>query len=231
MISRSTLNSRSLTSIGTSVASISRSRYASRDVDPVGDERVVLEQHDGVLLGRQRVQPVEIELVEVVARGRHLLAPVRRREQPHLVAGDLRQELARLRERGVTGDRVEEAVHARDAGRDEPVLGEPERLRVERGVEVRAHDDVGRVLVHPAERVERRLAGAGRPAVADRLERARGVPQLDDPDVRREVDPVHRVERVVEEDDLAAAMPHSRRSRSRHDMGLPMSGLATATRR
>ena len=105
---------------------------------------------------------------------------------------------------------VEEAVHPRDAGRDDPLLRDPERLGVERDVVGGAHDRGGVVLVDPREPV--RVGRRPDPAVADGLERAGRVPQLDDPDRRSELDPVQRRIGVVDEDDLGpgqrAGQPH-----------------------
>ena len=137
-------------------------------------------------------------MLEAVGGVADRLAAIGRREQDRLAADDLGERGACRLDAGRPRLLVEEAVHPRDPGRHDALLRDPERLGVERHVELGA-DDRGRVvLVGPAERIE--VAGLAGTAVADGLERARGVPQLDDPDVLVQLDPVERRERVVEQD-------------------------------
>ena len=161
-------------------------------------ERVHLDDHHRIALDAQRVEGGVVEMLEAVGGVADRLAAIGRREQDRLAADDLGERGACRLDAGRPCLLVEEAVHPRDPGRHDALLRDPERLGVERHVELGA-DDRGRVvLVGPEERIE--VAGLAGPAVADGLERARGVPQLDDPHVLVQLDPVERRERVVEQD-------------------------------
>ena len=154
--------------------SVERLGYVQR----LAHERVHLEDDDRVLLDGERVQGGVVEELLAVRRGgfspRNVGANrivVRSRAAGKALVRRLATRCApRL---------VEEAVHAGDAGRHDARLGDAEGLGVERHVVVGADDGVGVVLVDA--RVGARAAGLAHPAVPDGLERARGVPQLDDP--------------------------------------------------
>ena len=117
------------------------------------------------------------------------------------MAARLREGLVRRRPARLTRRRVEEAVHARDPGRCDAGFGVPEGLGVEGDFGIGADDRVRVVLVHP--RIRAGTPGLADPAVADGLEGAPGVPQLDDPDVGV-VDAVDDRLVVVDDDDVGA---------------------------
>ena len=157
--------------------------------------------HDRVLLDAQGMERRVVDPLERVDARPPGTRAIRGREQdPHPTLG--------LRVGGKCGGRasrgkplVEEPVHPRDPGGHDPVLGDPERLGIERDVELRTDDRVGVVLVGARPRVQ--APRPADPAVAHGFERARGVPELDHADVRVEVHREHDpLSRVLDEDDV-----------------------------
>ena len=172
-----------------------------RDLERLAHERVHPDDADRVLLDAHGVQGLVVEQLHRVRGALRAVAAEGRREQDRHVAAHLGEGVVRRLPPGFPRRRVEEAVHPRDPGRGHARLGDPERLRVEGDLRIGADDGMRVVLVDP--RVRTRPAGLADAAVADRLERAPRVPELDDPDVRV-VDPVDDRLVVVDDDDVGA---------------------------
>ena len=163
-----------------------------------------LDDDDRVLLDRERVECLVVEVLErilTILRGDRIA--VGRCEQDRHPTLGLREG----RVRGCAAERltlvVEEAVHPWDPGRDDPLLGDAEGLGVERDIVLGADDRVGVVPV--AARPGVRPVRLAQPAVADRLERSGGMPQLDEPHLRGQI---HHVDDgltgALHEDDVGA---------------------------
>ena len=172
------------------------------DRERLAHERVEADQADRVALDAQGVQRRDVDARVVVRRGLGAVAAERRREQDHRPPDRLRGRPRRRRPATASRCSASNIGSTRGHARRHDVrLGDAERLGVDGDVVLRADRRPRVVLVDVLERV--RGPGLADPAVADGLERADRVPQLDDRHVRV-VDAVdHRLE-VVDHDRVHA---------------------------
>ena len=181
------------------------------------------DEHD-VVLAERLAEDVEVEVVGRPGVG-HAVAPERRRVEDDPLAGGQRVSTADVLARPGEPLLAEEHVGPRDPeARHEALQRLAERLRIVRRGGLRRDetdvvvgmdpDPAGQRLVHPERLVE--------DAVADLLERAAGVPGLDDRRPPARLDDIDREEVVVHDE-------HARRGQiAAGDDGMPSRGDASA---